>query len=195
MTHRSRSLISRLRPHLPASGSIADVGSGTGHNAEEIRRLKNIFVHEFDVADLHWIGRGPEIIEGNRIPAEDDTFDGLMMLFVLHYPDSPKDLLKECCRVTHGPVIVVQSTYRGWWGRSVLAIREFFWGRLALRLALFVGLVRPVECPLKPRRHFKASELIRLFEEAGLVVVTSIPAEWWGLCVSRDLFVLKPGKS
>lgn len=195
MARRSRLLTRRLLPQLPAFGTIADIGSGTGHNAEEIRRMNTVSVREFDVADLHWIGPGPQIIKGNRLPADDKTFDALLMLFVLQYPDSPKDLLKECCRVCRGPLIVLQSTYRGWWGRTILTVRELFWGRLALRLALLMGVLRVVERPLKPRRYFNASELNRLFDEAGLVIVNSSSAEWWGLCVSRDLFVLKPGKS
>lgn len=194
MTHRSRSLTARLRPQLPVTGTIADIGSGTGHNAEQIRRLNTVAIREFDVADLHWVGPGPEIIAGNRLPAADDSFDALLMLFVLQYPDSPKDLLQECCRVSRGPLIVIQSTYRGCWGRTVLAIRELCWGRMALQLALFLGILQTTERPLKPRQYFQASELTQLFDEVGLVVLKRIPAEWWGFCVSRDLYVLIPGK-
>ena len=194
MTYRSRSLVKRLRPHLPATGLIADVGSGTGHNAEAIRRLNGIEVHEFDVADLHWVGPGPQIFDKCRLPAEDGSFESLLLLFVLQYPDSPSELLKECRRVSRGPTLVVQSTFRGTWGRTVLAVREFFWGRAALRLAVLTGLVHCAGHILKPRRFFTVSELHRLFDEAGFVVVNTIPAEWFGLCVSRDLFILQPRK-
>ena len=195
MSHRSRGLLARLRSKLPPSGIIADIGSGTGHNAEEIRRLGNLAVHEFDVADLHWVGPGPEIVRGNRFPVADHAFDGLLLAFVLQYPNSPHDLLRECRRVSRGPLMIFQSTYRGRWGRTVLAIREFVWGRLALRLALLAGLVRPGNCSLQPRHYFTRLELMRLFTSAGLVIVETRPAEWRGFCVSRDLFVLKSEES
>jgi SAM-dependent methyltransferase len=194
MAHRADSLLARIRPHLPAAGTIADIGSGTGHNAEEIRRRTSLTVLEFDVADLHWVGPGPVIVEGNRIPVNDCAFEGLLMLFILQYLDSPQELLLEACRVARGPVIVLQSTYHGRWGRMVLSMREFVWGRLALRVAAAWRIVRPVECPLLPRRYFTRSELQRLFEEAGLVIMKTEPAKWPGLSVSRDLFLLEASK-
>ena len=190
MAHRTRSLFGRVRPHLPSAGIIADIGSGTGHNAEEVRRRTALAVREFDVADLHWVGPGAVIFDGGRVPVDDGTFDGLLMLFVLQYVDSPNELLSEVRRISRGPVIVVQSVYRGWWGRMVLGLREFVWGRLALRVAVGLRVLPPLECPLSPRHYFTRPELHRLFEAAGLVIVKSEPAEWFGLGVSRDLYVL-----
>ncbi len=191
MVHRATALFDRVGPHLPGTGTIADLGSGTGHNAEEIRRRTTLSVREFDVADLHWVGPGPVIVEGNRVPVEDGAFEGLLLLFVLQYLDSPHELFSEVRRVSCGPVIVVQSVYRGWWGRTVLGLREFVWGRLALRVAVGLRVLQPVECPLSPRRYFTRPELHRLFDAAGLVVVKCQPAEWIGLGVSRDLYVLE----
>jgi hypothetical protein len=120
------------------------------------------------------------------------VFDGLILLFVLQYPVSPEQLLRECRRVTNGPLLIIQSTYRGRLGRIVLAIREFFWGRFALKIATLAGLVHPVNCSLQPRHVFTRFELSELFARVGLVVVERVPAEWWMLGVGRDLFVLKP---
>ena len=195
MVHRARSLFERVGPHLPGSGTIADIGSGTGHNAAEVRRRTTLSVCEFDVADLHWVGPGPVIFDGGRVPVDDGAFDGLLLLFVLQYVDSPHALLSEVRRVSRGPVIVVQSAYRGWWGRTVLGWREFVWGRLALRVAVGLRVLPPVKCPLSPRRYFTRPELHRLFDAAGLVIVKTEPTEWLGLGVSRDLFVLESKKS
>ncbi len=191
MAHRAALLFQRVGPHLPESGVIADIGSGTGHNAEEVRRRTALLVREFDVADLHWVGPGPVIFNGGRVPVEDGAFDGLLLLFVMQYVDSPNELLSEVRRISRGPVIVVQSVYRGWWGRTVLGLREFIWGRLALRVAVALRVLPPVECPLNPQRYLTRPDLHRLFEASGLVVVKTEPAEWFGLSVSRDLFVLE----
>lgn len=191
MTHRATALVARIGSHLPAAGLVADIGSGTGHNADEIRRRTLLSVSEFDVADMHWVGPGPVIFAAGRIPVDDREFDGLLLLFVLQYPESPLELLIEARRVSRGRVIVLQSTYRGWWGRTVLTLREFVWGRVALRVATAARVIRPADGSLIPRRYLTRRELLPLFETAGLVVMNAEPAEWPGLCVSRDLYVLE----
>jgi hypothetical protein len=192
MSRRSQRLLARLFNRLPESGIIADVGSGTGHNAEAIRQSGMHDVREFDVADLHWIGPGPERISDSKIPVEGRMFDGLIMCFVLQYPESPEELLRECVRISRGPLLIIQSTYQSRLGRILLSIREFFWGRFALRVATIFGLVHPVRSSLQPRRDFTRLELLDLFARVGLVVREIAPDGWWGLGVSRDLFVLQP---
>lgn len=191
MARRARRLLERIRRHLPSSGTVADIGSGTGHNAEAIRFETQLAVQDFDVADLHWVGPRPVIFEASHLPAGNRSFDALLMLFVLHYPQSPIELLTEVRRVARGPVIILQSTYRGWLGRSVLTVRECLWGRLAFRLAALARVVPTEKCPLTPRQYFTRSEIQQLFKSAGFTVSIMERAEWIGLNVSRDLFVLK----
>ena len=148
MRRRARALFARLAPHLPQSGTIADVGSGTGHNAAHIQQHTALCVCEFDVADMHWVGSGPTLMSDPLIPARDCRFSSLLLLFVLQYVESVPLLLRETRRVAEGPVIVMQSTYSGAWGLCVLRWREFFWGRAAYALAALVRLVRAVDCPL-----------------------------------------------
>ena len=191
MRRRARDLFARLAPHLPNRGTIADVGSGTGHNAEHIREHTALAVCEYDVADLHWVGAGPTLISEHAIPTHDRRFASLLLLFVLQYVDSVPSLLLETSRVAEGPVIVLQSTYSGAWGRCVLRLREFCWGRGAYAFAALLGLVSRVDCPLEPRRYFTRAELVEEFRLAGFAVRTVLPANWPGLHVSRDLFVLE----
>lgn len=195
MTHRAHSLFTRLSAHLPSTGTLADIGSGTGHNAAEIRKCTSLRVCEFDVADLHWLGEGPTIISANHVPVCERTFDGVLMLFILHYLDSPQDLLVEARRISRFPIILLQSTYCGWWGRAVLVVREFLWGRMAWKLATIAGVIRSAKCPLLPRRYFTRAELLEVFEDAGFRVVTIEAARWLGLGVSRDLYVLESNQS
>lgn len=192
MSRRSLRLLTRISHRLPESGVIADIGSGTGHNADAIRRSGKCHVREFDVANLHWVGPGPELISNSRIPVDDRVFDGLIMLFVLQYPVSPEELLRECCRVSRGPIVVIQSTYQSRLGRTILMIREFIWGRFASRLAALAGLVHPHYDSLQPCHDFTRLELKNLFARVGLAVIEFVPCERWRLGVSRDLFVLQP---
>lgn len=191
MNNRAAVLVDRISGDLPSDGTIADIGSGTGHNAEKIRLSTCLSVEEFDVSDLHWRGPGPKIIVDETIPADDRRFDAVLLLFVLHYPDSPQTLLREARRISRNRVIVVQSTYSGWLGLSVLRLRELFWGRIAYYLAAMVRLVSGGTCPLSPKRYFTRPELVECFQQAGFVVRTVRPSTWPGLRVSRDLFLLE----
>lgn len=194
MARRAQSLIARIRSHLPKTGMIADIGSGTGHNANELRRYTSLTVCEFDVTDLHWVGPGPTMIHANHVPADDSAFDGLLMMFILQYPESPQQLLLEASRVSRGPLILVQSTYVGWWGRMVLIVREFIWGRLAFRVACIFGIVSNTKNSLQPSHYFTRQDLVRLFESVGLKIIKSEPSEWLGLNISRDLYVLEASR-
>jgi hypothetical protein len=191
MEQRARALFLRISPHLPVTGTIADIGSGTGHNAEHIRHRTALIVNEYDVADLHWIGPGPTLMSNNSVPAHDRCFESLLLLFVLQYPESVSRILLEARRVTHGSVIVLQSTYTGPLGLFVLRIREFFWGKMAFRLAVLIRLVCCDDHPLLARRFFTRRELLEEFHRSGFVAREIHQSNWPGLNVSRELFVLE----
>ncbi len=63
MSRRAERIFRSIRRHLPADGMIANIGSGNGHNAERIRTQTSLNVYEYDVADIHWTGPGPRLIE------------------------------------------------------------------------------------------------------------------------------------
>jgi hypothetical protein len=168
----------------------ADVGSGTGHNAEIWRKQLGILVDEYDVADLHWVGPGPALFDGEQLPAVQAPYEAMTLLFVLQYACDPARLLRHLAERCEGPILLMQSTYRGGWGRWWLAIREWITGWLSLQIARRAGVLGGDSCPLIPRRFFSRFELRRTLKEAELVVDHWKPSEWWGLSISRDLYVL-----
>jgi hypothetical protein len=191
MERRARALFLRVSPHLPLAGTIADIGSGTGHNAEQIRHRTALIVDEYDVADLHWVGPGPTLISDDSLPARDHCFASLLLLFTLQYPESVSRILHEVRRVLQGSVIVLQSTYTGRLGLFVLRLRESIWGKIAFHLAVLMKLITCANCPVLPRRFFTRQQLIEEFHRSGFVVREIHPSNWPGLNVSRDLFVLE----
>jgi hypothetical protein len=130
-------------------------------------------------------------MQGASVPAPDRSHVVVLLLFVLHYPESASHLLRDARRISRGSVIVLQSTYSGALGLFVLRLREFVWGRLAFQMAVFMRLVQDGDCPLHPRRFYTRPELLDEFQRAGFIVRSIHPANWPGLNVSRDLFVLE----
>ncbi|MBI5760080.1 MAG: methyltransferase domain-containing protein [Planctomycetales bacterium] len=193
-TRRADLLAKRISPHLPRAGRVLDVGSGTGHNAAALRAMTNLEFAEADVVDMHTVGNGPALFDGHRLPFGDGEFAASLLLFVLHYPDDPLQLMREAGRVTAGRVLVLQSTYRGGVGLALLKFREFWLGRFAFRLARITRFIGRVPCPLRPRRFWTREELIELGRRAQLtlreVVIETSPGHFSGhRFLSRDLFV------
>ncbi|MBM4074374.1 MAG: class I SAM-dependent methyltransferase [Planctomycetes bacterium] len=191
MQRRALRVLNRIREFLPSSGIIADVGSGTGHNADAIRKSIKSTVTEFDVVDIHWVGPGPQNIADSRIPADDQSFDATLLLYVLQYPEFPDELLLEVNRISRGTIVVLQSTYRGILGWSLLTLREFVFGRMACRLAIIAKLIRPQNSSLIPRRYFRRVELETLFEKSGFSILDRIESRRVWIGVSRDLYLLR----
>jgi hypothetical protein len=191
MTNRARQLTRRLEPWIRTGSQVADIGSGTGHNAEAWRHHFDASVDEFDVADLHWVGGGPMIFDGRTLVASDRRYSVVTLLFVLQYASDVTGLLQEVRRVSAGRVILIQSTYRGTWGYFWLRVREFVWGPLASGVARFAGIVKGPSCSLKSRTLFTREQLAVLFRQTGLTVIHWEPEHWLGMSISRDLYVLE----
>src|SRR5262245_24865236 len=98
MNCRARALTARLRRYLAPASRVADVGSGSGHNAAHWRTALDVDVDEFDVADLHWVGAGPTLWDGARLPKATAEYDAATLLFVLQYAPDPACLLREVRR-------------------------------------------------------------------------------------------------
>ena len=191
LSRRARPLTERLRPWVPVGCQIADVGSGTGHNAMVWRSEFGAAVDEFDVADLHWVGAGPTIFDGQRFSVADRTYQVVTVLFVLQYSSQVFHLLQEVRRISADRVIVIQSTYRGRWGRLWLNVRGFLWGPVACTVARLAGVVQGNPRSLVSQRLYSRDELRQLFLNVGLTVRHWEPEEWWGFQISRDLIVLE----
>jgi hypothetical protein len=191
MNRRARGLTRRLEPWLKGARRTADIGSGTGHNADVWRNELGILVDEYDVADLHWVGPGPVLFDGERLPVAPAGYDTVTLLFVLQYVADPVSLLSQVAEVCDGSVLLIQSTYRGAWGERWLRVREWICGRLSLEIARRTGVLGGGSCPLTPRRFFSRAELRRTLDEAGLTIHHWTPSEWRGLAISRDLYVLR----
>ncbi len=183
MFRRARRLLIRLNPHLPPTGRIVDIGSGTGHNAAVLASQRSCTVEQFDVAEIHWIDPPPIIFVDSRLPLPDDYAACALILHVLQYCDDPQRLLGEAARVATSRVLVMQTTARGFMGRLLLPLEEFCFGRLGFYAARIVGLVASPTCPLVPRRSLDSNGLRQLIESSPLHVLdhTRCSPAWFPL--------------
>ncbi|MGX1809377.1 methyltransferase domain-containing protein [Nocardia sp. NPDC055321] len=179
-----------LPPHLPGSGRVLDIGSGTGHNTEALRARTRVSYVETDVVDMHVVGPAPVPCGDGDLPFAADAFDAALVLHVLQFPSDVVALLRNAGRIAPR-VVVLQSTVGGPAGRAALVVRGFVFGRLAFRVARAVGYVAPAPQALRVLRVFSRDDVRAAATAAGLRVTAfeadRFPVPFGG----RDLFVLE----
>src|SRR5689334_890680 len=121
---RARGLVSRIVPFVEEKDQVLDIGCGTGHNAERLKRVRHVQVSGLDVVDMSMTGPKPLLYDGQHIPYADETFDVSILIYILHYLDDPASFLREVKRVTRKRIIVVQTTCRGATGRRMHWVNE-----------------------------------------------------------------------
>lgn len=113
MLHRSRSkadLVDEFRP--PADRpSILDLGAGEGFVGRDLADRWGGDVTLADVRDMNRTDLPLIVYDGARLPFEDDTFDAVLLVYVLHHAVDPDVVIKEARRVCRGRIIVVESIY------------------------------------------------------------------------------------
>ena len=123
---RIRILVDHLAKLIPQSTKVLDVGCGDGLLAHLItqkrpdiklmgidvlaRRETHIFVQKFD---------------GQVIPHEDSSFDGVMFVDVLHHTEDPMILLREAVRVARKFVLIKDHTLNGFCAGPTLRLMDW----------------------------------------------------------------------
>jgi ubiquinone/menaquinone biosynthesis C-methylase UbiE len=103
---RVRALCAALAPLLKP-GKVLDVGAGSGMLAALIMQQRADV--QITGIDVHL---RPESFvpvtqyDGSHIPHEDNSFDSVMIVDVLHHTDDPARVLAECLRVSRGVVVI-----------------------------------------------------------------------------------------
>ena len=59
------------------------------------------------------------LYDGKRLPFEDDSFDAVLLMFVLHHAEDAGAVLREARRVSRDRVIVLEDVTTSWWDRRM----------------------------------------------------------------------------
>lgn len=192
MRWRARGIIGRIALLLRQGDSVLDVGSGTGHNGERLRRACGVRVAQADIVDFSTVGPRPTLFDGRRLPFTDAQFEAVTLIYVLHYVEEPVAFLREARRVSRSRVVLVQVTCDGRAGLGLHWCNEWI-SRMGFHTARFFGLIDRVRCPLDYRRSFSRDSVLAAARQAGLHP-ESIKSErlLGGLPISRLTCSLRP---
>jgi SAM-dependent methyltransferase len=169
MERRADQLLAQVGAWLPSGGPVLDLGSGTGHLSALLERARGLDVVTADVSDIHVVGPPPVLVADGILPFEDGRFSAALLFFMLAYPHDPVGVLAEAARVTHGPVIVVQTLHSNRFGYAWLRVREFLWTTIAFHASKVLGYVPPdADFTMRTRRFYTPQDLQQAVAAAGL---------------------------
>lgn len=183
MHRRARQKAALLIPLLQKEHpKILDLGAAEGYVARELAAHITAEVTLADIQDMNRTNLPMVVYDGRQLPFEDDSFDVVALVYVLHHAADAHQLIAECHRVCRGQILVLESTYSNQLQRAMLSIVD----RIANHLRSWGSMN-----DWKETLHFRTFEGWRqLFEANGLIVKDA--RELGGLIHQRALYVLTP---
>ncbi|KKR78393.1 MAG: Methyltransferase type 11 [Candidatus Nomurabacteria bacterium GW2011_GWA2_40_9] len=110
---RAKDMINKIKPFLDKNDAILDIGSGTC-NVCQILFENHYKISPLDVQDLSFVNNiKPVIYDGVKIPYDNNKFDKVLILTVLHHTPNPENVLKEAKRVSKR-IIIIEDIYSNW---------------------------------------------------------------------------------
>lgn len=168
---------------LGSRSSLLDLGAGEGFVGRELAHRSGIHVTLADVLDLNRTDLPHVQYNGRRLPFNDNEFDAVLLVYVLHHADDPDALLKEAARVSAGRIIVLESIYTYRVQRHLLAIID--------RVANHIRSSGRMDARHQEPGFRTFHDWIETFRSAGIHV--EVARDLGGAIHQRALYVLTPG--
>jgi SAM-dependent methyltransferase len=164
---------------LPARAEVLDVGCGNGFIAHHLSGLLGTTVVGLDVGTSTSARINYLPYDGRHFPIRDQSFDAVLLCYVLHHAQDPRLVLNEVSRVLRdgGLAIIYEDMPALWWDRMVCWTHDRQWR----------GRTGP--CTFQLEHGWR-----KTFSLAGFEVVSERPlSRWRNLAhpVARRFFVLR----
>ncbi len=164
---------------IPRGSEVLDVGCGNGFIAHHLSAILGTNVAGIDVESSTEAPIDYRRYDGRQFPLDDDSFDAVLLCYVLHHAQDVSALLNEMRRVLRvgGLAVIYEDIPQSWWDKGVCWIHNRQWrGRTG---------------PCTFRRE---SEWRSLFDSFGFEIVTERRlSRWRNLThpICRRFYVLK----
>lgn len=101
---------------------ILDLGCGSGIVGEQFRDFFRADLVGADVEDLRVAKIPFRIIDGVNLPFSENSFDTILINYVLHHAHDPLALLKEAKRVARGKIIIYEDLPEGFLSKLICSL-------------------------------------------------------------------------
>jgi SAM-dependent methyltransferase len=122
---RTSLLAQLLSERLPPSGSVLDIGAGSGEITAAIGEIRpDIKLRGVDVHARREQLFAVDLYDGKTLPYETGAFDAAILIDVLHHTHNPAELLVEAMRVATTCVIIKDHLCEGKLDELVLGFMD-----------------------------------------------------------------------
>ena len=127
---RIRVLSGHMAGLIPVDASVLDVGCGSGDIARLIMKSRSdVKISGIDVLVREDTAIPVKGYDGHTFPHEDNSFDVVMFVDVLHHTQNTEELLSEARRVSRKYVILKDHTLEGLFSQSRLKFMDWVGNR------------------------------------------------------------------
>lgn len=125
-TDRNLNLLEKMGFFLDNEKTALDCGCGTGLLSKRIAEKYSLEITGIEVNPRHLKEKNIHVepFDGEKIPFEDNSFDCVFFIDVLHHAGKPFELLEEALRVSRRKVIVKDHFYRNRLDWQILKIAD-----------------------------------------------------------------------
>ena len=114
----SRVMCYDCQDYIQKGVKILDLGCGSGIIGKTFSDLLEVTVIGVDVRDDRVVDLPFQIVDGGKLPFEDDEFDVCLISYVLHHAENPSFLLQEAKRICKGKIIIYEDLPEGFLPKS-----------------------------------------------------------------------------
>src|SRR6266480_6052453 len=163
---------------IPRGSEVLDVGCGNGFIAHHLSAMLGTSVVGIDLGDGAEAAIDYRRYDGAQFPLMDESFDAVLLCYVLHHAQDISVVLHEMRRVLRdgGTAIIYEDIPQTWWDRGVCSWHNLLWK------------TRTGSCMFRDESEWRA-----LFESFGFEIVSERRlSRWRNLThpVRRRLYVL-----
>ena len=116
---------------VPRGSEVLDVGCGNGFIAHHLSAILGANVTGIDVMDKTEAPIGYLRYDREQFPAPDNSYDAVLLCYVLHHAQDAGLVLKEVRRVLRagGVAIIYEDIPQSWWDKGICLVHDFLWKR------------------------------------------------------------------
>ena len=164
---------------IPQNSRVLDVGCGNGYIAHHLSAMVSNAVVGIDLGETTEAPIDYRPFNGIHFPVEDESFDAILLCYVLHHAQNLEVVMGELRRVLRGGglAVIYEDIPETWWDRLVCSIHNRKWRNRT-----------------GPCTFHSAHEWRTLFGSGGFEVIDERRlSHWRNLAhpVSRRLYLLK----